>query len=132
MKSETPAAFSIVTGTVAQTMERNLTRLACAAAAFASAPMPVRQRFNKSGPNEDFAELIRQRGRSLCTRCARENEGVRVVARWQGRQVVGERLHQREYDAPASLARAERNLGIMGRHNIRGCSMMFSHVHFHR
>jgi hypothetical protein len=42
-----------------------------------------------------------------------EDECIRVVARWQLAQVIDERLHQWQHDAPAGLASCERNLVLL-------------------
>src|SRR5262249_24918100 len=39
-----------------------------------------------------------------------EDVSVWIVTRWQRCQVISERLHQRQHDAPSRLARCERNL----------------------
>src|SRR5882757_2032990 len=57
---------------VAQTVERNLARFTRLVTAFSDAFVPARSRLNKSGGNENFPELIRQRSRALRARCARE------------------------------------------------------------
>jgi hypothetical protein len=68
---------------VAQRVKRNLARFARLIASFAGVFMSARSRLNKASGNENIPELICQRRRALRARGARENESVRVVARWQ-------------------------------------------------
>ena len=67
-------------------------------------------RFNQTSVNENFAELVRQRSGALRACRIWKDVSVRIVARWQRCQVIAERLHERQHDAPPSLARCERNL----------------------
>src|SRR5437667_1178095 len=69
--------------------------------------------FNKASGNENLAELVGKCARARCTRRAREDESVRIVARWQRCQVIAERLHERQHDSASSLARCESNLASL-------------------
>ena len=78
-----PRCFQHRYCTVTQTVEGNFARFMRLVATFAGAFMSAGPRLNKSWRNKNIPELIRQRGCALRPGCAREDEIVRVVARWQ-------------------------------------------------
>ena len=65
---------------------------------------------NESGIGHNLAELIRQRARSFCTRRAREDVGIWIVACRKRGQIVDQRLHERDHNSPPRLACGKRNL----------------------
>ncbi len=70
-------------------------------------------RFDKTSGNENLPELIGKRAGARCARCAREDESVWIVARWQRCQVIAERLHERQHDSSPGLAGRECNLASL-------------------
>src|SRR5262249_24266639 len=93
---------------VAQTVERNLAWLACCGVTFAGAF--ARARFNQTSVHENLSELMRQVTRTHRACRIWKDESVGIITRWQPAQIVTERLHERQHDAPSRLARRERNL----------------------
>jgi hypothetical protein len=73
----------------------------------------VTTRFNKANVSQNFPELIRERPCALRTRSTREDVSVWFVARWQRRQVINERLHERQHNSPSCFACAEGNLACL-------------------